>query len=86
MSLDLSKLTLSIEDMVTIAQERGVTFSQAEIDDYANHSIQGGDSISVAQVILSKMPAVASILQNQNNEMEDVVQEVKNAYSRADKS
>lgn len=82
-SLDVSKLTPSVEDMVAVARERGVTFSQAEIDDYANRSMQGGDNaFSVAQVILAKMSDVASVLQKQNDGMKGIVQEVNDNYIR----
>lgn len=77
-SLDMSKLAPSIEDMVAVAQERGVTFTQAEIDQYSQ--LTGENAFSAAGIILAKMADVTSMLQKQNESMKGIVKEVDDHY------
>lgn len=78
-SLNTSHLSPSIDDLVAQATECGVSFTQAELDDYAAR--QGAENqLSAAMIIMAKMAEQTRALSHENKTMRPVVDQVNASY------
>lgn len=76
--LDTSKLEATLEDVIATARERGIEFTQAEIDEFAKAGPQG--VLPATQFIVGKMAERMAGLSRDNEGMKGIVTEVNQNY------
>lgn len=76
--LDTAKLEATVEDIVQTARERGIEFTQAEIDEFAKAGPQG--VLAATQFIAGKMADRMAALAQENDAMKGIVNEVNQKY------
>lgn len=76
--LDTSKLEATLEDVIATARERGIDFTQAEIDEFAKAGPQG--VLPATQFIVGKMAERMAGLTRDNESMVGIVSEVNQNY------